>query len=151
MAVMECVPIGLIRSPYRERGDAPRQGRLAADVLAEVHVFDEYVPGLEGIERSSHLIVLYWLDRAERGHLFAKPPGETRTRGVFSTRSPARPNPIGFGIVDLIGRDGGVLQVRGLDALDATPVLDIKPYSPEIDCIHEATGGWQIKRSSTPP
>ena len=101
MAPIECTPIGVVRSPYRARGDAPRQGRLA-DTVAEIHVFDAYAPGLEDVERSSHLIVLYWLDRAERGLLYAKPPGETRARGVFSTRSPARPNPIGFGIVDLV-------------------------------------------------
>lgn len=147
MTAIECIPIGVVRSPYRERGDAPRQGRLA-DTIAEIHIFDAYVPGLENVERSSHLIVLYWLDRAERGELLAKPPGETRTRGVFSTRSPARPNPIGFGIVDLVRRDGSVLVVRGLDALDGTPVLDIKPYSPEIDCIPGATGGWRIKKEA---
>jgi len=145
MTTFECIPIGVVRSPYRKRGDAPRQGRLA-DTVAEIHILDEYTPGLGEIERSSHLIVLYWLDRADRDQLFARPPGETRSRGVFSTRSPARPNPIGFGIVDLIRRDGGVLVVRGLDALDGTPVLDIKPYSPEIDSIPEATGGWHIKK-----
>ena len=80
MTAIECVPIGVVRSPYRIRGDAPRQGRLA-DTVAEIHVHTAYVPGLEDIERSSHLIVLYWLDRAERGMLFAKPPGETRERG----------------------------------------------------------------------
>lgn len=145
MAPIECIPIGIVRSPYRVRGDAPRQGRLA-DTVAEIHILDAYAPGLDGVERSSHLIVLYWLDRAERGLLFAKPPGETEERGVFSTRSPARPNPIGLGIVDLVRREGNVLVVRGLDALDGTPVLDIKPYSPEIDSIPEATGGWRIKK-----
>ncbi len=144
MTTFECIPIGVVRSPYRERGDAPRQGRLA-DTVAEIRIFDAYAPGLEKVERSSHLIVLYWLDRAERDQLYARPPGETRSRGVFSTRSPARPNPIGFGIVDLVRRDGNVLVVRGLDALDDTPVLDIKPYSSEIDSIPEATGGWRIK------
>ncbi|WP_241647979.1 tRNA (N6-threonylcarbamoyladenosine(37)-N6)-methyltransferase TrmO [Methanoculleus taiwanensis] len=144
-ACMECIPIGVVRSPYRERGDAPRQGRLV-DTTAEIHIFEEFAPGLQNVEGSSHLIVLYWLDRAERGLLFATPPGESAQKGVFSTRSPARPNPIGLGIVDLISRSGAVLAVRGLDALDGTPVLDIKPYSPEIDCIPAATGGWRIKR-----
>lgn len=147
MTTVECVPIGFVRSPYRVRGDAPRQGRLV-DTVAEIHIYDAYLPGLEDIERSSHLMVLYWLDRAERGLLRATPPGETRERGVFSTRSPARPNPIGLGIVDLVRRNGGVLVVRGLDALDGTPVLDIKPYSPEIDCIPGATGGWRIKKEA---
>lgn len=141
---MECIPIGVVRSPYRKRGDAPRQGRLAV-TEAEIRIFDDYAPGLQDVENASHLIVLYWLDRADRGLLFATPPGETRERGVFSTRSPARPNPIGFGVVDLARRDGNVLTVRGLDALDGTPVLDIKPYSPEIDSIPSATGGWRIK------
>jgi len=145
MAAIECIPIGVVRSPYRVRGDAPRQGRLA-DTIAEIHIHDAYIAGLENVERSSHLIVLYWLDRAERGELRATPPGEERERGVFSTRSPARPNPLGIGIVDLVRREGGILVVRGLDALDGTPVLDIKPYSPEIDCIPEATGGWHIKK-----
>ena len=71
MAPIECTPIGVVRSPYRARGDAPRQGRLA-DTVAEIHVFDAYAPGLEDVERSSHLIVLYWLDRAERGFSFMK-------------------------------------------------------------------------------
>jgi tRNA-Thr(GGU) m(6)t(6)A37 methyltransferase TsaA len=141
---MECIPIGVVRSPYKKRGDAPRQGRLA-DMRAEIRIFDEYAAGLRDVENASHLIVLYWLDRAERGLLFATPPGETRERGVFSTRSPARPNPIGFGVVDLVSRDGNILVVGGLDALDGTPVLDIKPYSPEIDSIPGATGGWRIK------
>lgn len=145
MERIECIPIGIVRSPYTEPGDAPRQGRLV-DTVAEIHVHDACAPGLEGIERSTHLIILYWLDRAERGQLYARPPGESRERGVFSTRSPARPNPIGLGIVDLVRREGNVLLVRGLDALDGTPVLDIKPYSPEIDCVPEATGGWRIKK-----
>jgi tRNA-Thr(GGU) m(6)t(6)A37 methyltransferase TsaA len=145
MTAIECIPIGVVRSPYTVRGEAPRQGRLV-DTISEIQVFDAYAPGLQDIERSSHLIVLYWLDRAERKQLFATPPGETEARGVFSTRSPARPNPIGFGVADLVRREGSLLVVRGLDALDGTPVLDIKPYSPEIDCIPEARGGWQIKK-----
>jgi tRNA (adenine37-N6)-methyltransferase len=145
MAAVECMPIGVVRSPYKARREAPRQGRLT-ETVSEIHIFDAYVPGLQDIEKSSHLIVLYWLDRAEREILFATPPGETRERGVFSTRSPARPNPIGFGVVDLIRREGAVLVVSGFDALDGTPVLDIKPYSPEIDCIPDATGGWRIKK-----
>ncbi len=136
--MIECVPIGVIRSPYKRREEAPRQGRLVA-ATSEIHLFDGYVPGLQGVERCSHLIVLYWLDRADRRTLFATPPGETGERGVFATRSPNRPNPIGFAVVDLLRRDGPVLTVRGLDALDGTPVLDIKPYSAAIDCVPDAS------------
>ncbi|MCC7565155.1 MAG: tRNA (N6-threonylcarbamoyladenosine(37)-N6)-methyltransferase TrmO [Methanomicrobiaceae archaeon] len=132
-----CTPIGVIRSPYTGQKAAPRQGRLS-DALSEIIVFDEYAPALRGIERRSHLIVLYWLDQADRSLLIAVPPGQDEEFGVFSIRSPSRPNPIGFAVVDLIRRDGTRLTVRGLDAFDGTPVLDIKTYSAEFDCIPEA-------------
>lgn len=147
--MMELVQIGVIRSPYKRHGDAPRQGRLGA-VESEIEVFPEYVAGLADVERCSHLIVLYWLDRAERAMLLATPPGQTALRGVFSTRSPNRPNPIGFGVVDLLGIEGGTLRVRGLDALDGTPLLDIKPYSSEVDAIMDVTVGW-MKNMKTEP
>jgi tRNA (adenine37-N6)-methyltransferase len=93
------------------------------------------------VDRSTHLIVLYWLDRADRTLLRATPPGQTEERGVFSIRSPVRPNPIGFAVVDLIRMEDTRLTVRGLDALDMTPVLDIKAYSPELDCIRDEQAG----------
>jgi len=138
--MIECRPVGVIRSPFKARGDAPRQGRLS-DAISEIVIFDEYEPALLGVDRASHLIVLYWLDRADRSLLRATPPGQTEERGVFSIRSPVRPNPIGFAVVDLIGMKGTTLRVRGLDALDQTPVLDIKAYSPEFDCIRDKKTG----------
>jgi formylmethanofuran dehydrogenase subunit E len=86
-------------------------------------------------EKSSHLIVLSWFDRADRTMLRATPPHDPVEHGVFATRSPNRPNPVAFSVVDLIERDGNILRVRWLDALDGTPVVDIKPYSPDIDCV----------------
>jgi tRNA-Thr(GGU) m(6)t(6)A37 methyltransferase TsaA len=127
-------PIGYVRSPYREKQDAPRQGRLS-DTVSEIVIDEQYLPGLEGVERRSHLIVLSWFDQADRTLLRATPPHRTVEHGVFATRSPDRPNPVAFSVVDLLGRDGNILRVRGLDALDGTPIVDIKPYSPEIDCV----------------
>ena len=127
-------PIGLIRSPYKDLEEAPRQGRFSKEIC-EIEVFPEFEEGLKGIEERSHLIVLYWLDRAERDKLLARPPHENRIYGVFATRSPHRPNPIGFAVVELLERSGRLLKVRGLDAIDGTPVVDIKPYFPEIDCV----------------
>lgn len=133
---MELVSIGVIHSPYQVKGDAPHQGRLSP-ATSEIEIFPEYAEGLKDIVERPHLIIMYWLDRAERGTLTAIPPFSKEEHGVFATRSPDRPNPIGFAVTDLLGIDGTRLTVRGLDALDGTPVLDIKPYSPEIDCIKE--------------
>jgi tRNA-Thr(GGU) m(6)t(6)A37 methyltransferase TsaA len=144
---MELTPIGVIHSPYRAAGDAPRQGRLR-DTVAEIEIFDLYAPGLRDVEKCTHLFVLYWLDRADRTLLSATPPGTTGSRGVFSTRSPHRPNPIGLGIVNLLGMDGPLLTVRGLDALDGTPVLDLKPYVSSLDCIPDAVMGSVADSSS---
>ncbi len=127
-------PIGFVRSPYKKQSDAPRQGR-DSNVLSQITIFDEYSDGLDGVDSYSHLIVLYWLDRAKRNLLKVIPPGKTKERGVFSTRSPSRPNPIAFCVVDLIKRENNKLTLKGLDALDKSPVLDIKPYIPEIDCV----------------
>nr|WP_319376569.1 tRNA (N6-threonylcarbamoyladenosine(37)-N6)-methyltransferase TrmO [uncultured Methanoregula sp.] len=127
-------PIGHVRSPYKEKKDAPRQGRLS-DTISEIVIDEKYLPGLEDVEKKSHLIVLSWFDRADRTTLRATPPHEKIEHGVFATRSPNRPNPVAFSVVDLLGCEGNVLRVRGLDALDGTPVVDIKPYSPDIDCV----------------
>lgn len=142
--MMEIRPIGIIRSPYRVFQDAPRQGRLS-ETISTIEIFEEYAPGLTHIEQNNYLFVLYWLDRADRAALFATPPGEERARGVFATRSPHRPNPIAIGIVDLLGIDGRRLTVRGLDALDGTPLLDLKPYSPSLDSIPAEPGAGKNK------
>ena len=133
---MDIRPIGYVRSPYKEQKDAPRQGRFS-DVISEIVIDDAYLPGLRDVETKKHLIVLSWFDRSDRSTLVATPPSDRVEHGVFATRSPNRPNPIGLCLVDLLGRDGPVLRVRGLDALDNTPVIDIKPYSAEIDCVKD--------------
>ncbi|MEA2035518.1 MAG: tRNA (N6-threonylcarbamoyladenosine(37)-N6)-methyltransferase TrmO [Euryarchaeota archaeon] len=138
--MMELKKIGEIHSPYKTNGDAPRQGRLK-DTPVEIIIANEYLPGLKDLEHCTHIFVLYWLDRADRNLLSATPPGMTSPKGVFATRSPHRPNPIGLGIADLVKIEGNILHVKGLDALDRTPVLDIKPYAKGIDCIPNAKDG----------
>jgi tRNA-Thr(GGU) m(6)t(6)A37 methyltransferase TsaA len=139
--------IGVIHSPYRTAQEAPRQGRIRA-MHSTIELFPRYLPGLRDVDLWSHLFILYWMDRADRTLLSATPPGTATSHGVFATRSPHRPNPIGIGIARLISRTESQLVVSGLDALDGTPVLDIKPYSPEIDCIPDATTGWMTGQIS---
>lgn len=131
---IELHPIGYVRSPYKEKGDAPRQGRLS-DTISEIVIEEQYLPALWEIEGRKHLWILSWFDRANRTVLRAIPPGTSSEKGVFSIRSPDRPNPVSLCMVDLLDVKDGVLKVRGLDAFDGTPVIDIKVYSDEIDCI----------------
>jgi tRNA-Thr(GGU) m(6)t(6)A37 methyltransferase TsaA len=132
----ELEPIGFVVSPYRGRGDAPRQGRLSP-AESEIVIREEYLPGLSDLGKYPHLIVLSWFDRADRSVLKAIPPHLGIEQGVFATRSPDRPNPVGLGVVDLVKIDGPRLLVRGLDSIDGTPVIDIKPYITEIDCVRD--------------
>ncbi len=141
--------VGVTRSPYRSLKDAPIQGRYSDDVC-EIVVFEEFAEGLKDVELCTHLIILYWLDKARRDVLLVKPPHDDNVHGVFATRSPNRPNPIGFSVVKLLERKGNVLRVKGLDAIDGTPVIDIKPYSTDLDCVRDAVIGWR-KRSILPP
>ncbi|PKL67996.1 MAG: tRNA (N6-threonylcarbamoyladenosine(37)-N6)-methyltransferase TrmO [Methanomicrobiales archaeon HGW-Methanomicrobiales-1] len=133
---IELHPIGFVRSPYKARGDAPRQGRLS-DTISEIVIDEQYRPALWQMEGRKHLWVLSWFDRADRTVLRAIPPGSSAEMGVFTIRSPDRPNPVALCMVDLLEVKDGVLKVRGLDAFDGTPVIDIKVYSDEIDCARQ--------------
>ncbi|WP_456369196.1 tRNA (N6-threonylcarbamoyladenosine(37)-N6)-methyltransferase TrmO [Geoglobus sp.] len=143
---MALAPIGVVRSPYRDFSQAPHQGRFSSAV-SEIEVFEEFSPALKDIDTCTHLIVLYWLDRAKRDVLATKTPYGDEVRGVFATRSPHRPNPIGFCVVELLEVKGNVLRVRWLDALDGSLVVDIKPYSSDIDCVENAVIGWFMEVS----
>ncbi|HPH35602.1 MAG TPA: tRNA (N6-threonylcarbamoyladenosine(37)-N6)-methyltransferase TrmO [Methanoregulaceae archaeon] len=132
MLSIELHPIGHVRSPYQNRGDAPSQGRLS-DTVSEIIIDPPYQPGLFRIDEEQHLFILCWFDRADRTVIRATPPHNPEEHGVFATRSPDRPNPVALSLVDLVRVKGGILVVRGLDALDGTPVIDIKPYVKEID------------------
>jgi tRNA (adenine37-N6)-methyltransferase len=125
-------PIGMVRSPYKTTGEVPKG--LGAKHLAEgtIELRAEFEPGLADIEGFSHLYVIWIFDRADGAELIAYPPSDTRPHGVFATRSPQRPNPIGLTVVELLGRDGASLRVRGIDMLDGTPVVDLKPYLSSV-------------------
>jgi tRNA-Thr(GGU) m(6)t(6)A37 methyltransferase TsaA len=142
ISLMNLWPIGVIHTPYLRREDIPRQGRLSQE-LCEIEVFLEYSAGLKDIEQCSHLFVLFWLHLGERSKLTAVPPHDGREHGVFATRSPSRPNPIALDIVELMEAKGNRLKVKGMDALDGSILLDIKPYSAEMDSIPEAKIAWQ--------
>ncbi|MDI6873750.1 tRNA (N6-threonylcarbamoyladenosine(37)-N6)-methyltransferase TrmO [Candidatus Solincola sp.] len=134
-------PIGVIRSPYQDMDGAPFQGSMSpAECVVEI--FEEYADGLKDIEAASHLYILYWADRASRDVLQTVTPWGPELRGVFACRSPSRPNPINLCVVELLRREGNRLTVRGLDAVDGSPVVDIKPYSGRIDAVPEARIAW---------
>lgn len=131
---MELTIIGTVKSPYKNRGEAPHQGRNLEE-LSQIIIQPEFEEALEGVEKYHQLFILYWFDRAEAPLLKVVPHGRKKKRGIFSTRAPPRPNPIGLTLVDLVKREGSVLTVRGLEALDGSPVLDIKPYLPDLDSV----------------
>ena len=132
----EITPIGIVHSPYKTRTEAPHQGRFS-ETVSEIEIFDAYAGGLKDIDAHPHLIILSWFDRSDRSVLSATPPHTGIEHGVFATRSPERPNPVGLCVVELIERKGTKMKVRGLDSLDGTPVIDIKPYFRDLDCIRE--------------
>jgi len=131
---MELIQIGEVIEGYPDRKSAPRQG-IFEERLSKIKIFDRFAEGLEGLEMFDKLIILYWLHLSERDVLRATPPGESKERGVFSTRSPERPNPIGLAVVKLINIENNILTVKYLDAVTGTPVIDIKPYYREVDCL----------------
>jgi tRNA-Thr(GGU) m(6)t(6)A37 methyltransferase TsaA len=125
-------PIGHVRSPYKTTNDVPKG--LGAEHKAEgiLEILPEFEIGLTDIEGFSHLFILWIFDRSQESKLLSTPPSDNRPHGVFATRSPRRPNPIGLTVVELLRRDDTLLHVRGIDMLDATPILDIKPYLSSV-------------------
>src|SRR5262245_32296322 len=128
MSVMELQPIGRVESPLTDPSSAPKQG-FEGSPEAWIEIVPEVVEGLDGIGVGQRVIVLTWLDRAAREGLPTRPPGapDKPARGVFATRSSDRPNPIGLHLVEVVAREGARLRVRDLEAVDGTPVIDIKP------------------------
>ncbi len=142
--MIQYAAIGVVHSPFTEPAGTPIQasGAAAADVEAVVEIYPQYSDGLKDIEGFSHLILLYHLHRVQPAGLLVKPFLENELHGIFATRSPARPNPIGFSVVRLDKVEGRLLRVRGVDMLDQTPVLDIKPYIGQFDCREAERVGW---------
>ena len=131
-------PIGIIRSPYKSVEEVPREYE---STIGEVIVFEEYEQGLQDIEGFSHLIILWIFHKSKGYSLLVKPLYYEGLRGVFATKHPNRPNPIGVTVVELLERKGNVLKIRGIDAVDKTPVIDIKPYTSR-DRKENIKTGW---------
>jgi tRNA-Thr(GGU) m(6)t(6)A37 methyltransferase TsaA len=139
---LELIPIGLIHSPHRKVAGTPIQPRWAAGIEGSVEVFEKYAPGIRDLDGFERIWLLYWFDRAREARLEVVPYRDTRSRGVFATRAPSRPNSIGLSCVRLLAVEGTQLRVADLDVLEGTPLLDIKPYLPDCDIFPVERIGW---------
>ncbi len=135
-------PIGIIHSPYCTIGDMPIQPRGAPEVEGYVLVDEKYIDGLQDLEGFSHIYLLYSFHKASRTELLVTPFMDQQARGVFATRSPLRPNHIGISIVQLKSVERDKIVVQGIDILDETPLLDIKPYMEKFDAVNKSVSGW---------
>ena len=139
--------IGRIRTPWKERKDCPKNAR-ESDAVCTIEIDPRWAAALQGVETCTHLVVLYWMDQARRD-LVVQVPGHYDTgRGTFALRSPVRPNPIAMSVVRLIKIEGTTLSVVGIDCLDGTPLLDLKPYFASVDSEPAAEVGWHAEQKS---
>jgi len=144
------VPIGFVHSPYQDTAKIPKGIGAKHEAEGVLNILPEFEAGLADIEGFSHLFVIWTFDRSKDFELTARPPSDNREHGVFATRSPRRPNPIGLTVVELLRRDGTSLHVRGLDMLDGTPILDIKPYMSTIP-LERLRRGWLAEAEAAEP
>ena len=142
--MMSLRPIGILHTPWQTIAACPRNGRqLDPAPPCTARVFPEFLDGLQSLEGFSHLILLYWLNQAKPAQTVFSPPFDPQPRGIFATRAPVRPNPIGLSVVAFDGFETpDCLKLRYLDCLDGTELLDIKPYLPTTDSEPDATMGW---------
>lgn len=138
---MRVKPIGIIHTPFKRKEETPIQP-FRSTAIGEVEVFKEYQEGLEDIEGFSHIILIYWFHKSKGYNLKVKPFLDDALRGVFATRAPSRPNQIGLSVVKLLNRKENILTVKGIDVIDGTPLLDIKPYVPEFEPDEYIKIGW---------
>jgi len=139
--------IGRIHTPWTTREQCPKNAR-ESDAVCTIEVDARYAAALKEVETSSHLLVLYWMDKARRDLVLQAPRHHDTQRGTFALRSPVRPNPIAASVVKLLARDGTRLSVIGLDCLDGTPLIDIKPYFASTDAVPDAIVGWHAGRKT---
>jgi tRNA-Thr(GGU) m(6)t(6)A37 methyltransferase TsaA len=137
--------IGRIRTPWQSREQCPKNPR-ESDAVCTVELDPRWAPGLEGLETVSHVLLLYWMDRTRRDLVVQSPRHYGEQRGTFALRSPARPNPIAISVARLVRVEGNALLVAGIDCLDNTPLLDIKPYFASTDSVPEAVVSWHARR-----
>jgi tRNA-Thr(GGU) m(6)t(6)A37 methyltransferase TsaA len=139
--------VGRIHTPWKQRKDCPKNAR-ESEAICTIEVDDRWAPALKDVESCSHLVVLYWMDRSRRDIVLQVPRHYGEQRGTFSLRSPARPNPIAMSVVRLLKVEGNKLSVVGLDCLDGTPLLDLKPYFASTDAVPDAVVGWHKARKA---
>ena len=139
--------IGRIRTPWTRREDCPKNAR-ESDAICTLAIDPRWADALTNVESCTHLVVLYWMNRSRRDLVLQVPQRQGIARGTFALRSPARPNPIALSVVRLVGVDGTRLSVVGLDCLDDTPLLDIKPYFASTDAVADAVVGWHADRQA---
>ena len=146
MSVITYRPIGVIKTPFKEPKGTPIQPTGAKDIQGKIILKPEYMDGLKDLEGFSHLIILYHFHLAQGFSLHVRPYLDTEKHGVFATRIPGRPNPIGLSIVQLMGIKENVLSIQDVDIVDGTPLLDIKPYVPAFDRRDSTRIGWLSER-----
>lgn len=137
--------IGRIRTPWSNRDECPKNAR-ESDAVCTIEVDPRYAAALAGVATCSHLLVLYWMHEARRDLVLQAPRHYAERRGTFALRSPVRPNPIAASVVRLVALEGMRLSVIGLDCIDGTPLLDLKPYFASTDAVPDAVVGWHVKR-----
>jgi len=137
--------IGRIRTPWKRREECPKNPR-ESDAVCTIVLDPRWAEGLHGLETVSHVVVLYWMDRARRDLVLQAPRHYAEHRGTFALRSPVRPNPIAVSVARLVRVEGNILTVVGLDCVDDTPLLDIKPYFASTDSVPDAAVGWHAGR-----
>jgi tRNA-Thr(GGU) m(6)t(6)A37 methyltransferase TsaA len=147
---MEMKAIGTICSPHATKESCPIQPAYSSASVGRVEIFEEFEAGLKDIEAFSHIYLLYFFDRAGRIELVRPTFLDDEPHGIFATRHPCRPNGIGMSIVKLLGRDKNILTVEGIDVLNDTPLLDIKPYIPKFDVFPGASEGWTSGKNWRP-
>jgi tRNA-Thr(GGU) m(6)t(6)A37 methyltransferase TsaA len=148
MDAIKLRPIGVLHTPFAVREGIPRQAAAARQISATIEIFPEYTAGLADLEGFSHIVVLFYMHLIETENLIAHPPWDGKPHGVFSTCSPFRPNHIGVSVVELAKIEGTCLSIRGVDMADGSPVLDIKPYFPDLYPREEIKTGWMTSKIS---
>ncbi len=143
-------PIGIIHSPFNRKEECPIQFAYAKDNFGTIKIFPEYVQGLKDIETFSHIYLFYLFDRADEIKLIRPTFLDDEPHGIFASRHPCRPNGIGISIVKIITRHNDILEIKGIDVLDNTPLIDIKPYIPKFDIVSDASNGWVESKNWRP-
>jgi tRNA-Thr(GGU) m(6)t(6)A37 methyltransferase TsaA len=144
--IMDIQPIGIIRTPFHSKEECPIQPLYANKAVGKVELFEQFAEGLKDVDTFNYIYLLYSFDRAGAVELVRPTFLDDEPHGVFASRHPCRPNGIGISIVKLLSRDNNVLEVEGIDVLDSTPLIDIKPYIPKFDCITDASDGWTANK-----